>query len=95
MNQTSKVYVPKSSAKEKVFDDGGSIIKLGFKADEFVEFINANKNAKGYIKLTVSKRRTPSQYGDTHSVALDSFVPKGEANSAPSNQPDLNDQPPF
>lgn len=84
---SDKIYVPKSSAKEKKFDNGGSIIKLGFKADTLVEFINQHKNAKGYINFTVGQRKTPSQYGDTHSVALDQFEPKSEQAAQPSYTP--------
>lgn len=94
---SDKIYVPKSSAKEKKFDNGGSIIKLGFKADELVAFINQHKNSRGYINFSVGQRRTPSQYGDTHSVALDQFEPKqSEGAPAPrAERPVDSDEVPF
>lgn len=87
---SDKIYVPRSSAKEKKFDNGGSIIKLGFKADELVAFINQHKNSRGYINFSVGQRKTPSQYGDTHSVALDQFEPKSEQAAQPSYTPPVD-----
>ena len=87
----TKTYVPKSSAKEVTFQDGGSLIRLSFKAAELVEFINQHANAKGYINLTVAKRREVGQYGDTHSVCLDTWQPKqtaGQSPAQPQRQPD-------
>jgi len=73
-----KTYAP-MSGKEHIFADGGSILKLSGKADKIIAFINEHANDKGYINLTVSRRKTPGQYGDTHSVALDTWKPKGES----------------
>ena len=56
-----KIYVPKSSAKSHVFPDGGEIINLSFGADALCEFIEANRNAKGYLNLSVSKRKAVGQ----------------------------------
>jgi len=72
----AKVYVPKSSAKEVQFKDGGSLIRLSFKADELIAFVQEHVNERGYINLTLSKRREVSQYGETHSLMLDQWKPK-------------------
>jgi hypothetical protein len=85
-----KIYCPKASAKEHVFRDGGSSIKLGFHAATLIEFVKAHTNEKGYINLLVSKRREVSQYGETHSISLDTFVPRQDGqrqSAAPSDQP--------
>jgi hypothetical protein len=79
-----KIYVPKCSAKEHVFKDGGSQIKVGFNAAALVEFIKANTNEKGYVNLLVTKRREVGKYGDTHSVALDTWKP-GEGSQRSSS----------
>jgi hypothetical protein len=78
MADQAKVYVPKSSAKEVTFRDGGSMLKLSFKVDEFIAFLQQNKNEKGYINLVCSKRREVGQYGDTHSLVLDTWKPSGD-----------------
>lgn len=72
-----KIYVPKCSAKEKTFDDGGSLIKIGVQVDALVEFAQAHANERGYVNLVVQKRREPSAYGDTHTVYLDTYKREG------------------
>lgn len=71
-----KTYVPKCNAKEIKFQDGGSMLKLSFRVEELVAFAQKNKNEKGYLNLNISLRKTPGQYGDTHSVSLDTWKPK-------------------
>ena len=74
-----KTYVPRSSAKEITFQTSGkTILKLSFKASEFVEFIKSHTNAKGYLNLGVSARRETGPYGDTHCVWLDTWQPKAK-----------------
>ena len=47
MNENTKIYVNSIWVEEKVFPDGGAIIKLGIKADELIDFLQKNKNSKG------------------------------------------------
>ena len=75
----TKTYVPKCSAKEITFQDGGSLLKLSFNAASLLEFVRNHSNEKGYLNLLVSARKTPGQYGDTHSVYLDTWKPKTDA----------------
>ncbi len=79
MANEPKIYVPKCKAKAVSFRDGGEIIKLGFEAAALVQFIHANTNERGYINLNVGKRREVGQYGDTHTVSLDTWKPDGQA----------------
>ncbi len=74
-----KVYVPMSSAKQITFADGGSLMKLGFKAADLITFINAHQNERGWINLVVSPRRAVGERGDTHSVTLDTYEPKAKS----------------
>lgn len=75
----------KCSAKEKEFRDGGSLIRLGVKAQDLIAFAKLHANERGYLNLVISKRRSVGQYGDTHSVALDTYEPKAKTDddSAP------------
>lgn len=67
-----KTYVI-SSIKEKVFDDGGSLLNANFKLDDL------EKHARnGWVSLTISKRREPSDKGATHYAYVDEFEPKKE-----------------
>lgn len=70
-----KIFL-KCSAKEKTFHNGGAIINIGVKADDLIAFAQQHANERGYVNLVVQARRTPGQYGDTHSVTLDTYVPK-------------------
>ena len=71
-----KVYL-KCSAKKKNFDNGGSILNIGIKAESLTAFIAEHTNERGYLNLTVQERREVGQYGDTHSVSLDPWDPAG------------------
>lgn len=70
-----KVYL-KCSAKKKNFDNGGSILNIGVKAEDLTAFIAEHTNDRGYLNLTVQERREVGQYGDTHMVTLDTWEPK-------------------
>ena len=70
-----KTYL-KCSAKEKKFSNGGSVIRLSFKDTDIAAFVREHKNEKGYVNLIVAERREVGQYGDTHSVYLDTYQPK-------------------
>ena len=69
---TEKIYL-KSSAKEKIFANGGSVLNIGIKAEELIQFIQAHTNERGYLNLNISKRNEVGQYGDTHSISLDTW----------------------
>jgi hypothetical protein len=76
------------NGKEHVFNDGGSVIRLSFSAQDLQE-MQRNLNERGWINLNVNKRRTPSQYGDTHSISLDTWKPQ------PQPQPQQYQQQPV
>lgn len=79
---TDKTYL-KCSAKEKRFDNGGSVINIGVKADDLIAFAKQHANERGYVNLVVSARRSVGQYGDTHTVALDVRQPRSNAVDVP------------
>lgn len=68
-----KVYL-KCSAKSKT-GKFGDVLLVGVKAEDLIDFADRHKNARGYVNLVISARKGPGQYGDTHSVALDTFEP--------------------
>lgn len=73
-----RIYAPVSvKAKEGQF---GPFFSIGGKAEKLIEFIKANTKENGFIDLTMSERREPSQYGDTHSLFVDDW-------KAPVNAP--------
>ena len=61
------------SAKEKV-NEWGQKLLIGVKADDLIQFARDNANDRGYVNLVVAPRKETGQYGDTHSVYLDTFI---------------------
>jgi len=49
-----------------------------------IEKLSEYANEKGYVNMTMSKRREPGQYGDTHYFTLNDWKPEGDSNSAGS-----------
>ena len=94
-----KIFL-KCSAKQKRFDNGGSVINLGVKVADLVAFAQAHTNERGYLNLVISERREVGQYGDTHSVTLDTYVSQakelgGMAGPALESPPIHDDDIPF
>ena len=70
-----KVYVPGATAKE-VQGKFGSILKLGFRVEPLLEFIQQNTNENGFINFDVVGRKSAGKYGETHSVILNDWQPQ-------------------
>jgi hypothetical protein len=75
-DETKKIYVPRSGCKSVTFQSGKSILKLSFKVQDLIPFLQEHVNEKGYINFGISERREVGQYGDTHCVWLDTWKPK-------------------
>lgn len=85
-----KFYVNSVSVKTHTFPDGGELLKVGVKVDDFIAFLHANRKANGFVDLTVQKRASgPSQYGQTHSVCLDTFTPRTGAGARQDARQDV------
>lgn len=74
-----KIYAP-ATAKQ-IETNYGPLLKVSFSADKMILFINTHRNERGYVNLTISNRKEVGKYGDTHSVALDTWKPKTQAGS--------------
>ena len=57
-----RVYINQCSLREKVFDNGGSLINAAFKVSEIQEHADEN----GWVNLVIAKRREISEKGATH-----------------------------
>lgn len=74
MNDEKKIYAP-VSAKMNTFASGHSILKLGINVEKFKAFLDQFKNERGYVNLGISQRRKESDFGETHTVWLDTWKP--------------------
>ena len=79
----------------KTYIDGTSCKAINGQFGEFynmsfnVEKLQAYANEKGYVNMTMSKRKEPGQYGDTHYFTLNEWNPDA-ANTATPNSNDTN-----
>ena len=86
---SDKIFV--GGAKEMAGNYGG-FHKISFSAKD-VETLQQNLNAKGQVNLVMNKRREVSQYGQTHSLTIDTWQPTPQANpyqQAPQEPPQYN-----
>ena len=69
---SEKIYC--GSGKEK-FD--GDLISVNIcLSDIHKEEIQTGKNGKKYVRINVSKRKQEDNYGNTHSVSIDTWKPE-------------------
>jgi len=92
----TKIYF--GQGKEFKFEDGGTTLNISFSNKDLDE-MKGYLNEKGYINLRCTKRKEPSQFGQTHSIVLDTWKPKdatkGTKVTTVSNEPDLGEDCPF
>jgi len=76
----------------KIYVGGGKVVngnfglfhRISFNKKDLETMLN-NLNSKGYINLNMNERREPSQYGQTHSLVIDTWEPTN--NQIPKNDP--------
>ncbi len=73
----SKTYIEGASCKA-ITGQYGEFYNISFNAERLMQYANE----KGYINMTMSKRREVGQYGDTHYFTLNDWKPEG--GSAPT-----------
>ncbi len=72
MKSTKKKNYISGGAKKVTFGDGGSIINLDLKLEDLNSL---PVSEKGYIRIVVAERSTVDQYGNSHYVYENTFVP--------------------
>jgi len=94
------IYIPKSSCKKIEFPNGGDLLRLSFHAESFQEFLAEQITSgefvseKGYLSINLKKRRTPSDWGDTHFAELDTWK-SSEFQSKDSRSSKISDDDPI
>lgn len=73
----SKTYIDGTSCKA-INGQFGEFYNMSFNIEKLQQYANE----KGYVNMTMSKRREPGQYGDTHYFTLNDWKPEG-ADSSP------------
>lgn len=83
-----KIYVNGVSVKERTFDYQGEqivTIALGFNKKKFIEFLNSQEG--DYVNVDLNRRRTVSEYGETHTATLNTYKPKVKAEETEDTLP--------
>jgi hypothetical protein len=69
-----KKYVNGIVIKERVFDNGGSQLKMSVKVEDFISQLKEISD-NGWANLIISKRKEASDTGVTHYVKVDTWKP--------------------
>ena len=75
----AKTYIDGTSCKA-ISGQFGEFYNMSFN----IEKLQAYVNEKGYVNMTMSKRKEPGQYGDTHYFTLNEWNPDGANTAAPT-----------
>jgi len=82
-NSTQKTYVNSIWVDEKVFTDGGSIIKLNIVAEDLIKFLKENKDESGRVRLSISRKKGEVPEGKSKFYTiLDTWKPSQKPNQA-------------
>lgn len=100
---TDKVFL--GSGKERVFNDGGSIISQSLDLSKIVigltpemltpevrDYCTFHSNGSVYLNTDVKRKREVDQYGKTHYTELNTFQPSGGSAPAQNSQSAPTDQ---
>ena len=61
--------------KSREFADGGTILKVGIKVDEFVQWLMTLPATNGWANIQICKNRQPTAKGLTHYASEDTWKP--------------------
>ena len=72
-----KVYADGVYIREKTFEStGNTILNVGIDAAKMIAFLNKHKDERGFVNVGISRRKTESDKGITHTCWLDTWKPK-------------------
>ena len=76
---TNKTFIEGSSCKA-ITGQYGEFFNMSFNLEKLKQYANE----KGYVNITMSKRKEVWKYGDTHSFTLNDWKPDNETSSVNS-----------
>lgn len=80
-----KQYIKNVTLKMREFSNGGQQMNFSLHLEKFIEQCRVVVNEKGYVNLCISSRKAIGQYGNTHSLWVNTWTPKTkEDTSAPA-----------
>lgn len=85
----AKTYIDGTSCKA-INGQFGEFFNMSFNIEKLQQYANE----KGYVNMTMSKRKEVGQYGDTHYFTLNEWSPEWGNNNT-SSQSQNNDNTPW
>ena len=55
-------------------------LNISIKTSDFVTFLQANTNEKGYCNIVINPRKEPTEFGNTHYCKLNNWEPDKSTN---------------
>ena len=90
-NQKPRTYINGVFIQDKVFPDGGYILKMSILPDKFNESFKGLKPDKhGFIRLVIAKSKTPKP-NSSHYLYLDTFEPTKKNVQTVSNKTEIKE----
>ena len=83
----AKTYIEWASCKA-INGQFWEFFNISFNYEKLAKYVND----KGYINMTMSKRREVGQYGDTHYFTLNEYNPENNQNNNSSKNDIQNDE---
>lgn len=84
----AKTYIDWTSAKSVKWQFW-EFFNMSFNLEKLEQY----KNEKWYVNITMSKRKEPGQYWDTHYFTLNEWTPDNNSNTTPGTDVDPEDIP--
>ena len=81
----AKTYIDWTSCKA-INWQFGEFFNMSFNVEKLQQYANE----KGYVNMTMSKRKEPGQYGDTHYFVLNEWNPEWGNTNTPSQNDSSN-----
>ena len=71
----------------------GEILKCGINVNFFIDWLQKNKNEKGYVNVDILKRKAEGKYGETHYAVLNEYKKQDNNKQVKHDDVNLSDIP--
>jgi hypothetical protein len=73
---SEKKFVKGMYAKKRTFSNGGTIVQVTFKKDQFMEYLTSlEADEKGYVRVDINEAQNPTDPKNTHYITLNEWKP--------------------
>lgn len=83
---SEKIFVDGMSVDELVFQNGGSLLKVGINVEKLIGFLNRHRNERGYVNIDICRSQKQGGY-HSHYAALNTFNGRRRDEPPPEQTP--------